>query len=411
MTKYFVTTPIYYVNDKPHLGHAYTTLCADVLARWYRQKDDKVFFLTGTDEHGAKVEESAVKAGLEPLDFATQNAERFKQAWSNLGIAYDYFIRTSDFQHEQVVQELLQKIYDNGYIYQSEYQGLYCVGCEKFLQVDDLVNGKCPFHPNAEPVQQKETNYFFKLKEFEGRLLKALNEGQYNIVPEARKNEVIGKIKKGLQDVSISRAGVSWGVAVPWDKSQTIYVWVDALINYYSATKFTDQGKDFWPANLHLMAKDILWFHAVIWPALLMAAGLDLPQTVAAHGFFTIDGQKMSKSLGNVIDPNDLVKEFGMEAARYLIMAEVPFVSDGDVSLTRFRQRYQSDLANGLGNTLSRVTNMIEKFGQGRFVSGEGINTYTRDTEVAINGSLLDYHFDNALLSIFKVISLIDEEI
>ncbi len=413
MGKYFVTTPIYYVNDKPHLGHAYTTLCADVLARWHRQNGDEVFFLTGTDEHGAKVEESAAKAGLKPLEFATQNAARFKQAWSSLDIAYDYFIRTSDSKHEQVVQELLQRIYDRGYIYQAEYQGLYCVGCEKFLQADDLVNGKCPFHPNTEPVQQKEINYFFKLSAFvdDNKLLKALEDGQYNIVPEARKNEVIGKIKKGLQDVSISRAGVSWGVPVPWDNSQTIYVWVDALINYYSATVFTEQGKGFWPANLHLMAKDILWFHAVIWPALLMAAGLPLPQVVAAHGFFTIDGQKMSKSLGNVIDPNDLVKEFGTEATRYLIMAELPFVSDGDISLNRLRQRYQSDLANGLGNTLSRVTNMIEKFGQGNFVSGEGISAYTRDTAAGIEGALLNYHFDNALWLIFRIISLIDEEV
>ncbi|MBU1039416.1 methionine--tRNA ligase [Patescibacteria group bacterium] len=416
MTKYFVTTPIYYVNDKPHLGHAYTTLCADVLARWHKQKEEEVFFLTGTDEHGAKVQESAIQADLEPLVFANQNAEQFKNAWSNLNISYDYFIRTSDSNHESVVKELLQKIFDNGYIYQDKYEGLYCVGCEKFLQEDDLVNGKCPLHPNAEPIQQKETNYFFKLSAFSDKLLQALDNKDYIIVPETRKNEVVGKIIKGLQDISISRVGVSWGVAVPWDKSQTIYVWVDALINYYSATKFTHQGKGFWPANLHLMAKDILWFHAVIWPALLMAADLPLPGTIAAHGFFTIDGQKMSKSLGNVIDPNDLVKEFGVEAARYLIMAEVPFVSDGDVSLSRFRQRYQSDLANGLGNTFSRVTNMME-----RYFSDYKFEPYSEEiinknlnlslTKEKIINSINNFRFNDALDYIMTETRRIDREI
>ena len=361
--KYYVTTPIYYVNDKPHLGHAYTTLCADVLARYFRLSGSEVFFLTGTDEHGAKVQQSAEKAGLTSQEFVDMNATKFKQAWSNLNITNDYFIRTSDKQHEQVVRELFQKIYDKGYIYEGNYEGLYCVGCEKFLQEDDLVQGKCPFHPNEEPVHQQEKNYFFKLSTFRDYLLKAIEQGEYEICPESRKNEVLGKIKKGLEDVSFSRAGVTWGITIPWDDTQTIYVWVDALINYYSATVFTKAGAGYWPANLHLMAKDILWFHAIIWPAMLKAADLPLPRKIAAHGFFTVDGQKMSKSIGNVIDPNDLIKEFGVDAARYLVMAELPFASDGDVSLARFKQRYQADLANGVGNTFSRLTNMIEKYG------------------------------------------------
>lgn len=361
--KYYVTTPIYYVNDKPHLGHAYTTLCADVLARYYRLGGEEVFFLTGTDEHGAKVQQSAEKAGLTPQEFVDMNAAKFKDAWQALNISNDYFIRTSDPNHEKVVSELFQKLRDKDYIYEKDYEGLYCVGCEKFLQPDDLVEGKCPFHPKDEPAHHKEKNYFFKLSAFGDYLLKAIEAGEYEIYPDTRKNEVLGKIKKGLEDVSISRAGVTWGVLVPWDKTQTIYVWVDALINYYSATQFTKEGQGFWPASLHLMAKDILWFHAIIWPAMLKAAELSLPKKVAAHGFFTVDGQKMSKSIGNVIDPNDLVQEFGVDAARYLVMAELPFASDGDVSLARFKQRYQSDLANGVGNTFSRLTNMIEKYG------------------------------------------------
>lgn len=363
--KYCVTTPIYYVNDKPHLGHAYTTLCADVLARYHRLKGDEVFFLTGTDEHGAKVQQSAEKAGMTPQEFVDMNAAKFKETWSSLNITNDYFIRTSESGHEHVVKDLFQKLRDNNYIYEKDYEGLYCIGCEKFLQEDDLVEGKCPFHPKDEPVNHKEKNYFFKLSapELTSYLLKIIENNEFEIYPEGRKNEVLGKIKKGLEDVSVSRAGVTWGVAVPWDKTQTIYVWVDALINYYSATVFTKEGVGYWPANLHLMAKDILWFHAIIWPAMLKAADLPLPKKIAAHGFFTVDGQKMSKSIGNVIDPNDLIKEFGVEATRYLVMAELPFASDGDVSLARFKQRYQSDLANGVGNTFSRLTNMIEKYG------------------------------------------------
>ena len=404
MTKFYVTTPIYYVNDKPHLGHAYTTLCADVLARWHKQqKSHQVFFLTGTDEHGAKVQQSATAAGLTPEVFAEQNRGHFIQAWKVLGIEYDYFIRTSDPHHEVVVGKLLEQIYDAGYIYSGEYEGLYCVGCEKFLQADDLVNGKCPLHPNQTPVQQKEKNYFFKLSAFRDQVLKAITAGELTIMPEGRRNEIVGKLKQGLQDISISRAEVSWGVRVPWDGTQTIYVWIDALINYYSATQFVEGKKDFWPAQVHLVGKDILWFHSVIWPALLLAAKLPLPGTIAAHGFFTIDGQKMSKSIGNVIDPADLVKEFGVDATRYLILSQVPFASDGDISLKRFRERYESDLANGLGNTFSRVTTMAAQYGAGRVPKGSA--------EVDISAELAAFNFDAALEKVNAALRAIDQEI
>jgi methionyl-tRNA synthetase len=405
MSRFYVTTPIYYVNDKPHLGHAYTTLCADVLARWHRLRGEDVFFLTGTDEHGVKVQQSAEAAGLSPLEFAGQNAQKFKDAWAALNISHDYFIRTSQPEHEAVVKTLLQKVYDAGYIYQGEYEGLYCVGCEKFLQTADLVNDKCPLHPNQAPVAQKETNYFFKLSAFKDKLLAKLESGEYKIIPAGRHNEVVGKLKQGLEDISISRNSVEWGVRVPWDESQTIYVWIDALINYYSATQFVEGKKDFWPAEVHLLAKDILWFHAVIWEALLLAADLELPKTIATHGFFTIDGQKMSKSLGNVIDPNELVKEFGLEATRYLLMSQVPFTIDGDVSLARFRERYESDLANGLGNTFSRVTNMAEKFGVD--INGQGVKYLADNVEREIK----NFSFDNALAEVIGALREIDREI
>lgn len=369
MPKFYITTPIYYVNDKPHIGSAYTTILADVLARWHRLQGDEVFFLTGTDEHGSKVEESARLVAISPLDFATHNAERFKQAWEALNIQYDEFIRTSDPRHEIEVQNFLMKLrgaktpLGNDALYEGIYEGLYCIGCERYYTEDELVNERCSLHPNREITRQSEKNYFFRLHDYQDALLKKINSGEYTIIPEGRRNEVVGKLKQGLDDLSISRESVEWGIRVPWDKSQTIYVWIDALINYYSATQFFEGKKNFWPADVHLLAKDILWFHAVIWEAILMTVGLPLPKTVATHGFFTINGQKMSKSLGNVIDPNDLIAEFGADATRYLILSQVPFASDGDISLTRFRERYQSDLANNLGNTVSRLTDMIEKYG------------------------------------------------
>lgn len=403
MARFYITTPIYYVNDKPHIGSAYTTLCADVLARWHRARGDEVLFLTGTDEHGAKVEEAALAAGVAPAEFAARVAQQFRGAWATLGIAYDYFIRTSEPQHEAVVRELLQKIYDAGYIYAGEYEGLYCVGCERFLKEDELVAGRCPLHPNREPVKQKEKNYFFKLSAFRDKLLQAIEKGEYAIVPPGRCNEIVGKLKQGLEDLSISRQSVEWGVKVPWDKKQTVYVWIDALINYYSATQFVSGKKEFWPADVHLLAKDILWFHAVIWEAMLMAAGLPLPKIIATHGFFTIEGQKMSKSLGNAIDPNELVKEFGVEATRYLILSQVPFASDGDISLQRFRARYESDLANGLGNTFSRLTNMAAQY------CGGVIATGTVSLDIAPELSL--FNFDSALEKIAAALRTIDQEI
>lgn len=365
--KFYITTPIYYVNDVPHIGHAYTTIAADVLARYHKQLGKDVFFLTGTDEHGAKVAEAAKETGKKPKEFCDQVVSRFKDAWKKLNISNNYFIRTTDPRHEKIVQKLLQKVYDNEYIYEGTYEGLYCVGCEKFLTETDLVNDRCPLHPNQEPIREKEKNYFFKLSDFREKLIKAIENkkdpNHYEILPEERKNEILGKLKKGLDDVSISRAAVPWGIPIPWDKSQTIYVWVDALLNYYTATQFLKNKAKFWPAELHLIGKDILWFHTVIWQAFLLAAGLPLPKKVFAHGFFTVDGKKMSKSLGNVIAPDDLIKKFGVDGARYLMLSGFPFGTDGDISLAKFKTRYNADLANGLGNLVARVAKLCEKSG------------------------------------------------
>lgn len=363
MRKFYVTTTIYYVNDVPHIGHAYTTLVGDVVARYWQKKFGKenVFFLTGTDEHGQKIQQVAMEKRLSPKDFADSVVPRFQEAWKLLDINYDFFIRTTDPRHEQVVAELLEKVRKNGYIYKGIYKGLYCVGCEKFLTESDLIDGKCPLHPNKNPEYQEEENYFLKLKELSLEVLKRIEGGKYEIFPQKRKNEIVSRLKQGVEDISVSRAGVSWGIPLPWDKSHTIYVWVDALINYYSATQFLKGKERFWPADVHVIGKDITWFHTVIWEALLIAAGIELPRAILAHGFFTIDGQKISKSLGNVISPWQLVEKYGSaDAVRYLLLTATQTGEDADISFQKLDEKYQSDLANGLGNLVQRVAKLSE---------------------------------------------------
>lgn len=364
-SQFYVTTPIYYVNDVPHVGHAYTTLNADVLARYWKQKlgEDNVFYLTGTDEHGQKVAQAAQEKGQTPKEYADSVSPSFKKAWDLLNIKPDFFIRTTDPRHERIASDLLQKVYDAGFIYEGIYEGLYCIGCEKFLTETDLIDGKCPLHPNKEPVFQKEKNYFLKLKDLSKKVLVKIENREYQILPEEKRYEVISRIKQGVDDISISRAGVSWGIPVPWDTDQTIYVWVEALMNYFSATQFLEGKEKFWPADLHIVGKDILWFHTVIWQALLIAAKVELPKSIFAHGFFTIDGQKMSKSIGNVISPKQLVDRYSVDGARYVILSAYPFGSDGDISLDRFDEKYNADLANGLGNLISRVAKLCENSG------------------------------------------------
>ncbi len=390
--KIYITSPIYYVNDVPHIGHAYTTLAADILARYWKEKigKDNVFFLTGTDEHGLKVQQAAEKKGLSPQKFADSVAPRFIQAWRLLNIKPDYFIRTTNLKHQAVVTKLLQKIYDADFIYKDTYKGLYCVDCEKFLTESELVNNKCPLHPNKNPIYQEEENWFLKLEDLSKEIYKKIKDDEYKIRPAQRKHEVLSRLELGAENISISRAGVPWGIPLPWDKSQTIYVWVDALINYYSATQFLKTKKRFWPADIHLLGKDILWFHSVIWPALLLAAGIELPKTIFAHGFFTIDGQKMSKSLGNVISPKQLTDRYSVDGARYLLTSAFAFGADGDISFKNFDKKYNADLANGLGNLVARIAAMV---GKDKLI----VKTKKRELDTNIEIALGLCGFDKAL--------------
>ncbi len=365
--KFYITTPIYYVNDKPHIGSAYPTIAADVLSRMHRQLGEDVFFQTGTDEHGAKIAAAAEKAGKLPKEFADEISAKFSFAWDQLGIAPDKFIRTTDIEHKEAVEIFLNKLKDSGKVYEGEYEGLYCVGHEAFIKESDLVNGVCPDH-KTKPQVLKEKNWFFKLSAYQKILEQMIANDELEIRPQTRKNEVLSFIKQGLEDIAISRPNVKWGIPVPWDKKQTVYVWVEALFNYCSGIGFgkdEEQFKKYWPADIHLVGKDLIKFHCIIWPALLLAVDLEIPKKVWAHGFFTINGEKISKSLGNAIDPNDWVVKYGADAVRYFLLREIPFGQDGDVSEEKLKVRYNGDLANGLGNLFSRTTNMIEKYLEG----------------------------------------------
>jgi len=372
MKKFFVTTPIYYINDIPHIGHTCTTVAADIIARTHRILGDNVFFLTGTDEHGQKVAESAAKENLSPKDYCDKISPRFEEAWKNLNISFDFFIRTTDFKHEKIVQDLLQKIYDKGDVYKDKYEGWYCIGCEKFLTETELVDGHCPLHPPEMTVSKSEENWFFRLSKYIPKIIEIIKDPKTNyIFPEGKKSEVLAKLKAGVRDISLSRENVEWGIEIPWDTKQTVYVWFDALINYYSATQFVEDPptasqsgraskKDFWPADIHLLGKEILWFHTVIWQAMLMSADLPLSKKTLIHSFYMVDGQKMSKSLGNVISPQQLIDLFGVDGTRYLIARSFPTENDSDVGMNRFKEKYNADLANNLGNLVSRVTKLAE---------------------------------------------------
>jgi methionyl-tRNA synthetase len=377
---FYVTTPIYYVNAAPHLGHAYTTLGADILARHMRQRGEEVFFLTGTDEHGEPVALAAEREGVSPQELADRNAERFKAMMGALGVSNDFFIRTSDPEHVAKVQEILTRVRENGHVYKGLYEGWYCPRCADFKTENEIgPQNTCPIH-EIPLISEREENYFFALSNFQEPLERLYSadgsEGEGEgasgqrradfVLPPHHFNEARSFIKQGLQDVSLTRAKLTWGVAVPWDAGHVFYVWFDALLNYVTALSYARPGEDltarFWPASFHIIGKDILKFHTVFWPALLMAAGMELPEHVFVHGFLLMDEKKMSKSLGNVLDPLEIIERYGSDALRYYCFREVSFGRDGSVSAAGFEARYEAELANDYGNLASRTLAMLQRY-------------------------------------------------
>ena len=363
MARFYVTTPIYYVNDAPHIGHAYTTVTADALSRWHRLLGEDVWFLTGTDEHGLKVAQAAEKNEVSPREWADRTVERFRDAWKLLNISNDDFIRTTEPRHYAAVEKLLQACYDAGDIELGIYEGLYCVACEAYYTETELVGGNCPIHHR--PVDSvTEENYFFKLSHFEQRLLDYYEANPGAITPETRRNEVLGFIRQGLQDFSISRTSLSWGVPLPWDPAHVTYVWFDALTNYITAVGYAEDDQRFntwWPACRHLIGKDIIRFHCVFWPAMLLSAGIEPPSNWHVHGWLLVGGEKMSKTRLNQIAPAELVETFGVDGYRYHFLRDPSFGPDSDFSYEGMVVRYNTDLANNLGNLLARVATVVAK--------------------------------------------------
>ncbi len=369
-SKFYVTTPIYYVNDKPHIGHAYTTIVADVLARYHRLLGIPTYFLTGTDEHGQKVQKAAEAAGITPKEQADQTVVRFQDLWKKLEITNDDYIRTTEERHKVVVQKILQDLYDRDEIYRAEYDGWYCVPCERFFMEKDLVEGNCP--ECGRPVEKiKEANYFFRMSKYQSWLVQYIEEHPKFIQPDSRRNETLGFLRKPLNDLCISRpkSRMSWGIDLPFDKDYVCYVWFDALVNYISGVGYLADDKMFkkwWPASYHLIGKDILTTHTVYWPTMLKAMGVEQPETIFAHGWWLFGDSKMSKSLGNVVNPMDMIAKSGVDAFRYFVMAEMALGQDAGFTEDVFTRRYNADLANDLGNLLSRLVNMMERHCGGR---------------------------------------------
>lgn len=365
--KFYLTTSIAYANAAPHIGYALEVVQADALTRFHRLKNEDVFFLSGTDENGAKIKKTAEKEKLEPQDFVDKNSDKFKKLLKELNISNNDFIRTTDKKrHHPTAQKIWEELVKVGDIYKSNYEGYYCIGCEAYLTEKDLTNGKCPNHQKA-PEKIKEENYFFKLSKYGKEIEKKIKNDELQILPKSRKNEILNVIKDGLRDISFSRpkSVLDWGVPVPNDKNQTMYVWCDALTNYISALGYaenSDKFQKYWPADIHIIGKDILRFHAAIWPAMLLSAGLPLPKKIFVHGFITSNGKKISKSLGNTINPLEITEKYGVDALRYYLLKEIPSGGDGDFSFNRFEEVYKSDLQNGLGNLVSRTLTLAEKY-------------------------------------------------
>ncbi len=413
MTKpFYITTPLYYVNDKPHIGHAYTNILCDTFARFHRFMGEKVFFLTGTDEHGEKIDKTARLKGADTKAFVDGMVPRFKELWTKLDIHYDYFIRTTDEAHKKSVQDILQKLYEKGDIYLGKYKGLYCTPCESFWTTSQLVEGKCP-DCKREVQEITEENYFFKLSKYRDWLVKYIHDNPGFVRPDSRRNEILGFLKEPLEDLCISRPRnrLAWGIDFPFSKNHVVYVWFDALSNYISAVGYPAKMKEFqdlWPADLHMVGKDILRQHTVYWPVMLKALDLELPKTVFAHGWWTIEGAKVSKSVGNIVDPEELAAKYSLDTLRYFLLREVTLGSDGAYSEGLLIERFNQDLANDLGNLVLRTTSMLERYFGGKI---EAASADKKLKSIALNSrevmikAMKDFDPRGALASIWELVT------
>jgi len=402
--KFYVTTAIDYPSAEPHIGHGYQKIVADVLSRWHKILGEDVWFLTGTDEHGKKIERIANEKKKKPKEFVDEVSRKFKKAWEALNIHPDRFIRTTDKDHVKLVQEVIKKCNGKGDIYKGTYKGYYCVDCESYVTEKDLVDGKCPFHPKKQIELLEEESYFFRLSKYKEFLLELYEKHPEFILPKERRNEIIKRVKEGLNDLSISRTSFSWGIPFPLDKKHIVYVWMDALFNYLSGS---GKNEKYWPANVHLLGKDNSWFHCVYWPAFLKSAGYELPKTVFVHGFLTFNGQKISKSLGDAISPKTLAEKYGADSVRYFVCRQFPFAegNDGDFSEQALVDRHNNELANKLGNLVSRVSSLIEKNGIEKCKNSLLKKLDIKKIEILFE----NYEFDKILNDIFAFIDVCNE--
>lgn len=406
--KFYVTTAIDYTNAKPHLGHAYEKIISDVLARWHRLKEEDVLFLLGTDEHGQKIERAATKAGKAPREFVDDLVKFFIDYYKKLEISNDDFIRTTEERHVKVAQQIFKKVFDKGDIYKGHYEGLYCISCEAFYTEKDAVDGNCPIHKTKLDVI-KEESYFFKLNKYQQKIIDHIKNNKDFIFPEERRNEILNRLKEPLKDLSVSRSSFKWGIPLPNDKKHVIYVWFDALLNYISAIDYPNEKfKKYWPADIQNIGKDISWFHTVIWPAILFAADIELPKTILIHGFINMGGEKLSKARGIVVDPIELSEKYTADALRYFLMREIPLGEDGNFTEEALLNRYNSELADSLGNLVNRVLVLVEKNFEGMVPKSHGEDKLSKialNVCKAVDVSIEDLQFHNALNDIFYVVS------